>query len=82
MRHGLAKKTQFAQTMVPGMEGSFTSSRLHQASLDCALDAGGMGVVGVNAWLQADRGWQRPGHLPHSSGPSILVAKEMHIYFL
>lgn len=39
-------------------------------------------VAGVNAWLQADRGWQRPGYFPHSSGPSILVAQEMDIYFL
>lgn len=50
--------------------------------LDGALGEGEGEVAGVNAWLQADRGWQRPGYFPHSSGPSILVAQEMDIYFL
>lgn len=36
-----------------------------------------MGVGGGgNAWVQADRGWQRPGYLPHSLGADVLVAKK------
>lgn len=52
---------------------------LNRAPLYGTLEAGVLGEPGgggVNAWVQADRGWQRPGSLPHSSGPSIPVAKK------
>lgn len=77
------QENTFTQTMVPGMGAHSPPAApvmlLNLAALYGALDAevlGESGGGGVNAWVQADRGWQRPGNLPHSSGPSILVAKK------
>lgn len=77
------QENTFTQTKVPGMGDrsppAAAAMLLNQASLYAASDAEGLGEPGgggVNAWVQPDRGWQSPGGLPHSSGPSILVAKK------
>lgn len=62
-------------------EGSFTSSGSSHAPessfpLWCTWGWSFGSACGVNAWVQADRGWQRPGYLPHSLGLGILVAKK------
>lgn len=77
------QENRFTPTMVVGTGDRSPPAApvmlLNQASLYGALDAEVWGEPGggsVNAWAQADRGWQRPGNLAHSSGPSILVAKK------
>lgn len=75
----LAKETRLRKQWLRERGIVHLQPLLNQASLYGALEAavlGEPGGGGVNAWVQADRRWQRPGNFPHSPGASILVAKK------